>query len=232
MASSNITVLTSITGGKDVLQEQPKSDARYVAFTDETKSKTWEIKEPPSVFVDPRRNSRIPKMCPHLFFDSEYTIWIDGNIKMHITPEEAVEKYLKDHDFAVFKHPSRDCLYEEAIVCARLRLDDPEKIIEQVKHYEDEGFAKHKGLCECGVILRRNTPKVQAFNNAWLAEYTRFSRRDQLSFPYVADKVGLRFNAIDAPWEEIEGKYMRDNAFEIVPHLTTEGNWNDPKNNG
>src|SRR5690606_11150176 len=101
------------------------------------------------------------------------------------------------HDIAVFKHPQRDCLYDEATVCALRRLDDPETIIEQVKTYEDRGFSKHKGLCECGIILRRHTPRVERFNEVWWSEYSRHSRRDQISFMYAADKVGLRVNQIE-----------------------------------
>jgi hypothetical protein len=42
-------------------------------------------------------------------------------------------------------------------------------------------------------MLRRHTPAVNAFNEAWWDEIARGSKRDQLSFPYVARKVGLRY---------------------------------------
>lgn len=198
MAEYNITVVTSICGSKDdLLDDQVKGNTKFVAFLDHPySSDTWEIKKAHDTFYDPRRNSRIHKILIHQYVDTEYSIWIDGNIKLLVPPETLIEKYLKDCDLAVFKHPQRDCLYDEAKVCAVRNLDNVETIIDQVKTYEDKGFAKHKGLCECGIILRRHTPKVEQFNRIWWEEYCRHSRRDQISFPYAVDKAGLRINAI------------------------------------
>lgn len=198
---SNITVVSSVTSDKDILiDDQPKGKAKWVLFSDkEVKSPLWETRKSYERFVDPRRNSRIPKILIHQYVDTEYSIWIDGNIQLLTTPEKLIEKYLANHDIAVFKHTVADCIYDEATKCALMKLDDPETIIEQVKHYEDQGYAKHKGLGECRFIMRRHTPKVEAFNNAWWSEYCRYSRRDQISFPYVAHKLGMRVNYIDMP---------------------------------
>ena len=58
--------------------------------------------------------------------------------------------------------------------------------------YRAEGYPAHNGLNEAGVILRRHTPAIEAFNNAWWAELSRHSRRDQLSLNYVLDKLAIR----------------------------------------
>jgi hypothetical protein len=221
-----ITVVTSITSGKDsFLQDQVRGNAKFIAFLDNPKdSDVWEIKKAHDRFTDPRRNSRIHKMLIHKYVDTEYSIWIDGNIRLLKTPEELIEKYLKDCDLAVFKHPNRDCLYDEAMVCAKLRLDDPEVIIEQAKAYEDSGYAKHKGLCECGIIIRRHTQKVEEFNDAWWAEYCRYSRRDQISFMYAVDKVGLQIHAIGDYFklknhlDPMSGGVKGSGDFEIITH--------------
>ena len=126
----------------------------------------------------------------------------------------------KDFDIAMYQHPNRDCLYEEAKTCMKMGLDDPETIIEQAKMYEDKGYAKHKGLCECGIIIRRHTPKVERFNEAWWAEYTRHSRRDQISCMYAADKVGMRINKIHDFFINVtETKAVKQSGeLEIVVH--------------
>lgn len=214
------TVLTSITGGKDALSEgQP--NGHFIAYLDTPQeSKSWQVKVLPHIFADPRRNSRLPKMLSHLYSDTEYAIWIDGNITLTKSPQELVDRYLKDKDIALFKHPKRDCLYGEATRCATGKLDDPEVIIEQVKRYEDSGFAKNKGLWECGVIIRRHSPKVIEFNNYWFSEYCRGSVRDQISFPYSADAVGLRIETIEAPWylHENGRDVIRSDFIRMVPH--------------
>jgi hypothetical protein len=216
-----ITVITSITGGKDgLIDNQQKGDALFKAYVDESQiSDTWKCEGACTKFNDNRVNSRIHKILIHKYADTEYSIWIDGNIKLLKTPEELIEMYMKDHDLAVYKHPVRDCIYDEATVCAKRGLDDPEVIIEQAVAYEMDGYAKHKGLCECGVIIRRHTNKVERFNNAWWAEYTRYSKRDQISFMYAVDKVGLRINAIDEQFVDYEGKFIRGAEVEIIPHV-------------
>lgn len=223
MKSSNITVLTSITGGKNLLRDRQKTgDARFIAYVDSAiESTTWETRKSYNRFVDPRRNSRAPKLLSHQFCDTEYSIWIDGSMSLHQKPEILIERYLKNHDIAVFKHPMRDCIYGEASKCATAHLDDPETIIEQVTTYERNGYAKNKGLCECGFILRRHTSKVIEFNNYWWSEYCRHSSRDQISFMYAVDSVGIRVNMIDAPWMlSNDGlSAYRDDFIELVPHV-------------
>lgn len=227
MRNSNITVITSICGGKDDLNdEQKRGDAKWVAYLDKpTDSKLWEVKTAYDRFTDPRRNSRIHKMLTHQYTDTEYSIWIDGGISLLKPPEELIERYLKNHDIALFKHPKRDCIYDEAIKVAKGQLDDAEVIIEQVKKYEDEGYAKHKGLFECGVILRRHTKKVIEFNNFWWGEYCRHSNRDQVSFAYAADSVGLRVNGLEMHWRIAPSKLfaLRGDFIKIVPHNPVNG---------
>jgi hypothetical protein len=177
MESYNCTVFTSLNNDKD----EPTGVLNICSY---------------NKFTDPRRNSRASKILAHKYINTEYSIYVDGNITLNVSPETLIEKYLGDHDIAVYKHPTRDCIYDEAIECAKRRLDDPEIIIEQAKAYEDSGYAKHKGLAECGVIIRRHTPEVAQFNEAWWAEYCRYSRRDQISFMFAVDKVGIRVNII------------------------------------
>ncbi len=223
----DITVLTSITGSKDSLQDdQSVGSAKFVAYTDFNKSAQWEIRKPFDKFNDPRRNSRAPKILSHLFCESEYSIWIDGNMSLLKPPEELIERYLKDYDLAIFAHPKRNCIYGEAVRVAGAELDDPEVIIEQVTRYEKMGYAKEKGLCECGFIIRRHTPKVIEFNNYWWSEWSRGCVRDQVSFMFAVDAVGLRINKIKEPWYiGTDGTTAhRSDFIKIVPHIIKNKN--------
>ncbi len=105
------------------------------------------------------------------------------------------------------------------------QLDDVETIIEQVKRYEDAGFAKNKGLYECGVIIRRHTKKVIELNNFWWAEYCRGSIRDQISFPYAVDSVGIRVNGLEINWRIAPNQRsaLRGDFIRIVPHNPVNG---------
>jgi len=229
-----IEVITSITGNKDTLRNnQVKGDAVFTVFTDnnDLTSETWNVKPAFDRFIDPRRNSRIHKILIHKYSDADVTLWIDGNKRLLISPEEIVKKYLHDYDIAIFAHVVRDCLYDEAMTCAKLNLDDPEVIIEQAKYYEDREWAKHKGLCEGGFILRRNNARTHAFNEAWWADYCRFSRRDQLSLMPALEKS--RANVYFIPEGYLvtpQGAAIREGgAVEMVQHENFEGNFNQTR---
>jgi hypothetical protein len=226
----SIEVITNICGDKDyIIDDQVKGGATFTCFTDgELQSSTWNIKKAYDKFKDPRRNSRITKLMPHKYSDADIIITIDGNMRLLATPEEIVEKYLGDYDMAVFKHGMRDCVYDEAIECAKLGLDDIELIIEQAKHYENQDFAKHKGLVQGCFIVRRNNRKVAMFNEFWWADYCRFSRRDQLSLMPAIEKSGIRVNIINDGWI-LNPTATLGGVVEMRHHKHFEGNFNEVK---
>ena len=123
----------------------------------------------------------------------------------------------------MFRHPNRDCLYDEALVCAKTGLDNPEVIIAQVKKYEEEGFGRNRGLCEGSFILRRHTAQVEAFNNYWWSEYCRHSARDQISMFYALDKAGLIPRVIEAQYDE---NLVRGGIIKFNNHLTPRNDEN------
>lgn len=224
-----IEVITSICGGKDTLREHKnKGNAKFIAFTDTQKeNKKWEIRPAYDKFADPRRNSRIHKILIHKYSTADVSIWIDGNIKLLVTPEEMVAKYLDGYDMAMFAHPNRNCIYKEALKCCELKLDDIELIIEQAKHYEDSEYGKEKGLCEGGIIIRRNNEKTKALNERWWADYCRFSRRDQISLMPAIDYSMVNINIIPEGFRlSPDSRWIRDGVAEIVSHVHNEGNWN------
>jgi len=217
-----ITVITSVTGGKDnLIHNQVKGNAKFLAFTDfDFESDVWERRKAYDRLTSPRRNSRVPKILAHQYADTRYSIWLDGNLKLLVSPEDLIEKYLKNHDIAAFKHPARDCLYDEAQTCIDMKIDDEATIREQVKKYEAEGFGRNRGLTENAVLIRRHTAKVEQFNNYWWSEYARHSVRDQLSMFYALDKAGLEINQIPDQYEIIGNRVLRGGMVEYVNHLT------------
>ena len=87
-------------------------------------------------------------------------------------------------EFAISRHPHRDCSYEEAQMCLEMRRDNPEIINEQCRFMRDDGFPEHFGLFETNVMYRRNTPDNRKVAAVWWEMLHRFSRRDQLSLMY------------------------------------------------
>lgn len=177
-----ITVYTAISGKFDKLIPPTKTKtANYVAFTDQ-KSEEWVTRRSYGNFNDKRRNSRIQKIMPHLYLDTEYSIYLDGNIELLVEPQVLIDEFLKDKDVAAFKHPGWNDIYSEGEAIVRLGKDTKENIVEQIKEYSKQGVKPDGGHCECGVIIRRHTKEVARMNEKWWAEYCRYGVRDQMSF--------------------------------------------------
>ena len=157
--------------------------------------KGWEYR---TVFSgrDPKWANRHCKILAHEHLDTEYSIYHDGNIEMLIDPNEAVERWLKDTDIAVFAHPSRDCIYDEAVECVKLQKASASAVDLHMARYRQEGYPAHDGLAACWVVIRRHTETIRQLNELWWEEYTRGAKRDQLSFNYVCWRLGMRYEII------------------------------------
>lgn len=191
---SDIVTYTAIFGNYDTLRP-----AKYpsLCFTDGQMRpiEGWEYK---TIFSgeDPKQSNRHCKILVHEHLGVEYSIYHDGNIKMFIDPGEAIERWLRDADIAVFAHPDRDCVYDEAMACIEQGRAQPGAVGDQMARYRQEGYPEGVGLAACWVLVRRHTPEVKRFNEAWWAEYAKGAKRDQLSFNHTCWKLGMRYTTI------------------------------------
>ena len=186
-------VYTAITKGYDSLVEQDASVGKFTEFVafmeDPVKSKTWTIRHLEKQFSDPNRNAKIHKVLSHKFFlNYEYSLWVDGNVKLLLPVEKFIQDFLYGADMAVFAHPLRSCLYKEANKCKENKLDSVSTIQNQINRYKKEKVPPKKGLFECTILLRRHSPVMNEFNEMWWHEICNGSKRDQISFPYVLRK--------------------------------------------
>jgi len=196
-----IVVYTAITQGYDTLKEPPptwRRAANFVAFMEDPGSAatTWEFRPICREFGDPCRNAKIHKILSHEYFpEADYSLWIDGtiNILSTLPLAEWPEQYLKNHDLAVFKHCAQNCAYKEAKLCMMGHLDDPVVIERQMQRYFEQGYPMNNGLAECSVLFRRHTPQIKKLNECWWEEIRNHSRRDQLSFNFVAYQLGVTY---------------------------------------
>jgi hypothetical protein len=198
MSSNKIAVISAQTGDRDALREDHvTTGADFIAFVEKPfDSRVWEQRPVCRNFRSHRRNSRMHKILIHQYVNAGYSLWIDANVALRVPAEQLIDEWLRDHDIAMFKHRIRDCIYDEADVCAKLELDDPRLIREQRETYRQRGFPRNAGLGEASVILRRHTKEIRNFNNAWWAEYCRFSVRDQISGMVAAHETSTAINLV------------------------------------
>jgi hypothetical protein len=176
---------------------RPDPTVRWVCFTDDparvAEADRWDIRPPRWNDPDPRRAARHHKTLSHVLFpDADYVVWHDGNIRLRVDPWRLVERHLAENDVAAFKHRDRTCVYEELEACIRLDKDEAGLMRRQVEVYRNEGYPALSGLAETGVLARRQSERVRAFNEAWWREIESGSVRDQLSFNVVLWRMGMR----------------------------------------
>lgn len=152
--------------------------------------------------LDPARASRRAKLMPHRWFaDTDWSIWIDNKSRLLRNPVEIVAALAAQSDAGFFAYPHfrRDCVYAEGQTVWENGLDDYRVVRERMRTYRAEGFPGHAGLIEGHFIVRRhNDPEIAHFGERWFEHVLAYSRRDQISFPYLARRLGLRFELITA----------------------------------
>jgi hypothetical protein len=197
---------TSIFGGyDDVVKSKLPSGWDWKCFSEENSL---------SLYTDNTRNAKKFKVLPHRYLkDYEYSIFIDGNMYVvgRFNFDDLIDKYLNDSNVAFFDHSQnqmdpRNCIYDEYNAIIQLGNDDPNKNYKdnptimrtQMERYQKEGYPPHNGLITGMVILRRHNEKdcIETMED-WWTEIKYGSKRDQLSFNYVAWKNKLKFSYMD-----------------------------------
>lgn len=189
---NKIAVVTAIVGGFDVLHDPKYYDtaADYIAYVDqETKSNTWRVLSIDYThFTQPRMAAKLYKILTHKYCEYDYLIWVDGSLELLGSATELIE-FLDDADMALFKHRFRSGIYEEHEASFRNvhhAKGEPRSVrIKQIERYRSEGLPVKYGLYECTLIVRRNTEKVQRFNEFWWSEIAVASSSDQVPFMYA-----------------------------------------------
>jgi len=123
----------------------------------------------------------------HLFVpEYDYSLMIGGQIRPSDDLNVFADQFMDfSNDFNMMKHPCRTCIYKEAEIIIRERIDKPENVNPQMDRYRAAGFPENYGLSACGIIGRRNNKLVSEFNEMWWSEVMAGSYRDQLSFDFV-----------------------------------------------
>ena len=213
-----VCVFTAVYGGYDELREQPIQTipADFICFTDSPKlssTKTWTV-IPNHLRPDlhPRLRAKYFKVLSHRIFPQgrpslretgafglprqlrpyDYLIWIDASAV--ITTPRFIERIIGNiyqSGWTLFRHPDRDCIYEEVRCSLAMLKYQGLPLRQQVRKYRWEGYPAHHGLMACGVIGRdARRPDIGEINEQWWYENLLWSYQDQLSFPVVLWRAG------------------------------------------
>ncbi|MDR6183477.1 glycosyltransferase domain-containing protein [Asaia bogorensis] len=182
-------VYTCLFGFSEKFQDvhyEKDGETDFVCLTDDPdlKSDFWDIRLCPQSLLDSHRYSKSFKHRPHkIFRNYDDSLYIDNTVKLKTKIGEIFNLlHESNKDILLFKHPWRDCIYDEAKEIIDNSLDDEDTVRRQMLHYEWKGFPRNAGLHATTVLLRRHMrPSVIDIMDTWHDQVLRFSKRDQLS---------------------------------------------------
>jgi hypothetical protein len=181
---------TAIIGNYDSLEpveERFHDGWKLRCFTDQPiNSDHWKIIQIDRGDIPAVAMARKIKILSHDYLpDAGVSIWVDANRKIK-APLDLIMKRLGHKDFICFRHPKRDCVYQEMEACLKYKKADPQKIALQRVAYLNQGIPSHLGLQYTGLLLRHHTERTIQINRLWwelMKEHDTW--RDQLTLPLV-----------------------------------------------
>lgn len=198
-----IAVYTSIFGKKDILKDplnfSLNSEIEYYCFTDQNdfNNSIYNIIKCSPLREDYSKTSKHYKILGYTYLPNfEYLVYHDGNLQLDHSKIPNLVNTSNDSFLSSFEHPYRNCFYEEAKMCIKRNKDSNFEILKQVITYSFFGMPKSNGLNENSILVI-NIKKLgnSSFLKKWWKEVERFSRRDQLSLPYLIwkekNQIGL-----------------------------------------
>ncbi len=195
------------------------NEAREIVFPEQIENEEYEITT--SFYNDlnfplrqnslhPRLKGKIPKMLEWLHVDADYYVWADYPIEIKTNEFYKIVEELGDFDICVFEHRDRKSIREEfefmevqkrnnnSYIISRY---ENEPIKEQVDLYlEDPDFRDDKLFNLGFFIYSKNIVKNKDFNlmTDWFFHNTVYSIQDQISFPYLLNKHGVKYKTFNS----------------------------------
>lgn len=193
-----IAVYTAIIGDYDDLKDPiVQSNCDYICFADHNiKSNVWKIVSISNLDLGRLSNvrkARYIKTHPHtLLKEYDKTIWVDANLFI----KDDLLKLVDSSSFKLFKHPFRDCIYDEAVALSTWHIDT-QAINRWLEVLKREGYPKHAGLVETNFMIRDNSEMSIELDECWWAVINSYSYRDQMSLNYLIWKYKYDVNISD-----------------------------------
>lgn len=206
-------IYTAIFGDYSGLVPQlPIDGFDFICFTDQSnlKAKPWKVVQvQPFDKTDLTRSNRRIKILPHLFVGNyETSIYIDANFLIIGDIAQLVQQYLKQNNMATFSHTetipdARDCIYEEARAIEELQAkglyykEDLGVLHKHIQYLKSQNYPRNNGLIKGGCLLRNHHhPEVIKLMEDWWYMVQHYSKRDQMSFNFVAWKNKFSYATI------------------------------------
>jgi hypothetical protein len=206
---NKVVVVTANLGGFDPIHEYVKqsTDYDFYRFTDENFP-------PRSRAMTPRMQARILKCFMWQIVPGyDYYLWVDGSCSLW--NEDSVKWFIEqlgDADIALFKHPDRNTIQQEAdflkkclargsrYILSRYLGEWIDEQMEEIK--SDETFVDD-ALYASTAFIYRDSDKIHSMMKEWWYHISRYHIIDQLALPYVLKNSDCSYNIINEKYGEI-----------------------------
>ena len=217
--SSNIIIYSAVTSSYDMVFK-PKirtENVQYILFSDDPKKiKGWDVRPITNTAkMGGLLTNRWYKFFPHeVFKEAEYSIYVDGNIRIIGDLGLLIQEFKESRAaLGVFRHPDRTNIIDEADACIEFgKFDDRDKklVKDQLKVYSELGLPLDQKLTDNGVIFRwHKHPKLPGAMSLCWEQLQSFTKRDQISLPYVVWENNLLVKKWDWSIRE-KNEYFED----------------------
>lgn len=213
MRRTKIAIYTCIVGEYDELQEPvsvlPNCDYFIISDKPPAQNSVFQyinIKDIlPEDITDNTKKNRYCKINAHkLFPQYRFSIYFDGNIQLKPSAMTLVDKLPKTKIIAWCPNYWKS-IYREVMSVLMNKKEEEEIILRQAEKYWMEGMPEDYGCLMCGILVREhNHPMCRKIMEEWWQQVEQFSKRDQISFPYVLWKNGYSISDVGLVAEKFE----------------------------
>jgi len=202
-------VYTCVTGGYDaaLMEILPDPQLRWVCFTDrpgKISAPGWEVVplQSPAILRNGHFINRYHKFfAQRLFPGADWSIYLDGSLEVSGDFATLIDRTrAAKAALGLFMHPHGHNLRKEAEICALSKFDrrDHAAIGEQLERYAGAGVSLDQPIAMGGLMVRdHRSPMLADAMDLWWDQINRYTKRDQVSLPYVLHKTGLPWVALD-----------------------------------
>lgn len=153
--------------------------------------------------MHPRLKAKIPKMLEWRFHKADWYIWLDSSIKLNenIDLPELILQTSNGNPLCLFKHSKLKSITEECkLIKRKTRKDLPyfyarfggEPIASQTRHYLQDNDFRDDKLFQMTFFAYHYSARL--LMQEWFLQNCMWSIKDQISFPYVLSKSGLKYS--------------------------------------
>jgi len=222
-------IFTSVTGSYDVIAA-PKATTpgwEWVAFVDDDYAHEvpapWRRERMPELpgLAPAMRQRYVKMMGPELLGlpDGALVIGMDANMTVKGDLDALVrESGHRKGGLTATRHWKRKCAWRELTHLRKHMRITQQQHMGYVKVLRNERITHNRGLWECGLLIRHNTPEVRCMMRRWWqAIQLAGCHRDQPAFPLVVAALGDRFTAME--------RTTRNTYIELRPHGSGPVRW-------